>query len=551
MAKLQPKLFSTMKKYSTKQLGKDIMAGIIVAVIAFPLSIALAIASGLSPERGLYSAIIGGFFVSFFGGSRVNIGGVTAATVLTVFTIVSNYGMAGLAVASIMAGILLILMGLLRFGALLKYIPRTITLGFTAAIGIGIFTGQIKGFLGLNMGAIPVRNVDRIFAYAEVINTIDAVTLGIGILAVVILLVTPKVVPKVPNSLIAILVTTILSVVLKLDTPTIGSVYGKLPSHFPKFEVPQFSFEMIIELFPSAMTLAILVAIVTLLACVVTDGLTGHRHDSNQELIAEGIANIFCGLFGAAPVAGAVARASNNVKNGGKTPIAGIVHSIVVLMILLLMMPLAEYIPMSALAAVLIVVAYNMCNFKEIMYIARKAPRSDLLVLVITLMIGTFKDLLSAVEAGLVVAALLFIYNMSNLMHVKEWEYYGSETDPDAIAYKQVPKETFVFEIDGPMFFAATDKLGSIPTNSESIKTIILRMRSVPVLDVTALYFMEQVLDKCKKNDITLIFSHVQEQPFQVMEKTGFVDKVGRDNFRANIDVALEWAAKVNQGLND
>jgi len=548
MAKLQPKLFSTMKKYSTKQLGKDIVAGIIVAVIAFPLSIALAIASGLTPERGLYSAIVGGFMVSFFGGSRVNIGGVTAATVLTVFTIVSEYGLSGLAIASVMAGIILIIMGLCRFGILLKYIPRTITIGFTAAIGIGIFTGQIKGFLGLSMGAIPVRNVDRLFAYAEVINTIDPVTLGIGVLAVAILLVTPKVVPKVPNSLIAIIVTTLLSVVLKLDTPTIGSVYGKLPSNFPKFVMPEFSFEMIVELFPSALTLAILVAIVTLLACVVTDGLTGHRHDSNQELIAEGIANIFCGFFGAAPVAGAVARASNNVKNGGKTPIAGIVHSIVVLIILLVMMPLAEFIPMSALAAVLIVVAYNMCNFKEIIYIARKAPKSDLLVLAITLLIGTFKDLLSAVEAGLVVASLLFIFNMSNLMNVKEWEYYGSETDPDAIAFKQVPKETFVFEIDGPMFFAATDKLGSIPTKNEELKTIILRMRSVPVLDVTALYFMEQTLEKCKKNNITLIFSHVQDQPFRVMEKTGFVEKVGKENFCANIDAALEWAAKVNEG---
>lgn len=541
-----PKLFKALKTYKMEQLPKDILAGVIVAVIAFPLSIALAIASGLTPERGLYAAIVGGFFVSFFGGSRVNIGGVTAATVMTVFTIVSEYGLAGLAVASVMSGVILIFMGLCKFGVLLKYIPRTITLGFTAAIGVGIFTGQIKGFLGLDMASIPVKNVDRIIAYAQVINTVDFVTLLIGVLAVLILLVTPKVVPKVPNSLIAIIVTTLVSVIFKLDTPTIGSVYGKLPTNFPKFEVPAFSSDLIFELIPSAFTLAILIAIVTLLACVVTDGLTGHRHDSNQELMAQGIANIFCGLFGAAPVAGAVARASNNVKNGGKTPIAGIVHSIVVLIILLVMMPLAEFIPMSALAAVLIVVAYNMCNFSEIIYIGRKAPKSDFFVLMVTLLVGVFKDLLSAVEAGLVVQSLLFIFNMSNLMNVKEWEYYGSEDDPDAIAYKQVPKETFVFEINGPMFFAATDKLGSIPTKNSELKSIILRMRTVPVMDVTALYFMEQTLEKCKKDNITLIFSHVQEQPYGVMKRTGFVEKVGFDNFCENIDAALERAAKVN-----
>lgn len=541
-----PKLFTCLKNYKKEQLPRDILAGVIVAVIAFPLSIALAIASGLTPERGLYSAIIGGFMVSFFGGSRVNIGGVTAATVMTVFTIVSEYGLQGLAIASIMAGIILILMGVCRFGALLKYIPRTITLGFTAAIGVGIFTGQIKSFLGLQMDAVPVKNVDRILACAMAIDTIDFVTLGIGILAVILLLLTPKAVPKVPNSLIAILVTTVLSVVLKLDTPTIKSVYGELPSHFPEFKAPEITFDLVVALFPSAITLAILVAIVTLLACVVTDGLNGHRHNSNQELIAQGIANIFCGLFGAAPVAGAVARASNNVKNGGKTPVAGLVHSVVVLLILLVMMPLAGYIPMSALAAVLIVVAINMCNFKELFYLIRKAPKGDVAVLLLTFGVGVFVNLLTAVETGLILESLVFLFYMSESMNVKEWEYYGSEDDPDAIVYKQVPAETFVFEINGPMFFAATDKLGSIPTRNGKIKSIILRMRTVPVMDATALYFMEQTLEKCKKDDITLIFSHVQEQPFRMMKKSGFADRVGKKNFCANIDVALERAREVN-----
>lgn len=545
MKMFQPKLFSALKNYKPGQLPKDIIAGIIVAIIAFPLSIALAIASGLSPERGLYSAIVGGFMVSFFGGSRVNIGGVTAATVMTVFTITSEYGLAGLAIASILAGIILIIMGFLRLGVLLKYIPRTITLGFTAAIGMGIFSGQLKSFFGFEMGDIPVKVIDKFVAYAKVITTADLTTVIIGIIAIVIVVVLQKVAPKVPNSLVAIIVTTLLVKVLKLDVATIKSVYGELPSHFPKFEVPAFSFDMVVELLPDAFTLAILIAIVSLLACVVTDGLTGHRHNSNQELIAEGIANIFCGFFGAAPVAGAVARASSNVKSGGKTPVAGLVHSVAVLFILLFMMPLAGYIPMPTLAGILIVVSYNMCNFKEIIYIARKAPGSDFIVLIATFVAGVIVNLLFAVEVGIVVAALLFLNSMSQVTNVSEWEYLGdADNDKDAIALKKVPAGTFVFEISGPMFFAAKDKFANIPTNRK-VNAIILRMRSVPHMDLTALFFMEELYDKCKSNGITLIISHIQEQPMWVMKKAGFDKKIGKDNFCKNIDAALLRAEQV------
>ncbi len=546
MKMFQPKLFSALKNYKIKQLPKDIIAGVIVAIIAFPLSIALAIASGLSPERGLYSAIIGGFMVSFFGGSRVNIGGVTAATVMTVFTIASEYGLAGLAIASIMAGIILIIMGFLRLGVLLKYIPRTITLGFTAAIGMGIFSGQLKSFFGFEMGDIPVKVIDKFVAYAKVITTVDLTTVIIGVIAIVIVVVLQKIAPKVPNSLVAIIITTLIVQVLKLDVATIKSVYGELPSHFPKFEVPTVSFDMIVTLLPDAFTLAILIAIVSLLACVVTDGLTGHRHNSNQELIGEGIANIFCGFFGAVPVAGAVARASSNVKSGGKTPIAGLVHSVVVLLILLFMMPLAGYIPMPTLAGILIVVSYNMCNFKEIIYIGKKAPGSDFIVLIATFVAGVVVNLLFAVEVGIVVAALLFLKNMSEATKVSEWEYLGNDAanDKDAISLKHVPDKTFVFEISGPMFFAARDKFASIPTNS-SFNTIILRMRSVPHMDSTALFFMEELYDKCVENDITLIISHIQEQPLSVMKKAGFDKKVGEENFCKNIDAALERAEKL------
>ena len=291
-----PKLFTSMKGYTTKQLTKDIVAGILVAIIAFPLSVALAISSGMSPETGLYSAIIGGFFVSAFGGSKVNIGGVTAATVMTVFTIIEEFGLAGLAVASVLAGVILILLGILRAGVLLRYIPRTITLGFTAGIAMGIFSGQLKSFFGLDMGAIPVKVLDKFAAYAKVITTIDVPTLAIGLLAMVVLIVLPKLLPKVPNSLAAILVMTPVVLLLKekgIEVATIKSVYGDLPSHFPMPKMPEFSWQLIVDVFPSAVTLAILIAIVSLLACVVTDGLMGERHDSNQELIGEGIANIF------------------------------------------------------------------------------------------------------------------------------------------------------------------------------------------------------------------------------------------------------------------
>ena len=372
----KPKLFTCMKGYTTKQLTKDVVAGILVAIIAFPLSVALAISSGMSPETGLYSAIIGGFFVSAFGGSKVNIGGATAATVMTVFTIIEEFGLTGLAVATVLAGVILILLGFLRAGVLLRYIPKTITIGFTAGIAMGIFSGQLKGFFGLEMGAIPVKVLEKFAAYAKVMHTVDIPTLAVGLLALTVLVVLPKLLPKVPNSLAAILITTPVVMLLKshwdIEVATIRSVYGELPSHFPVPKMPEFSFNLVMDVFPSAVTLAILIAIVSLLACVVTDGLMGERHDSNQELIGEGIANIFCGLFGAVPVAGAVARASNSVKSGGRTPVAGMVHSVVVTVILLCMMPLAGYIPMPTLAAILILVAYNMSNWREFVN-----PRSE------------------------------------------------------------------------------------------------------------------------------------------------------------------------------
>lgn len=546
---MKPKILTCMKGYGIGQLGKDIAAGCLVAVIAFPLSVALAIASGMSPERGLYSAIIGGFLVSLFGGSRVNIGGATAATVMTVFTIVEEFGLTGLAIASIMAGCILIAMGVLRFGMLLKYIPRTITLGFTAGIAMGIFSGQLKGFFGFEMGAVPVKVMDKFISYAGVLHTVSLPAVAVGCLAMAILILLPKVTGKVPGSLAAILVTTPLVAFTGMDVETIHSVYGALPSHFPEFVVPEVSWELVENLIPSAVTLAILIAIVSLLACVVTDGLTGERHDSNQELIAEGIANIFCGFFGAVPVAGAVARASNSVKSGGKTPVAGMVHSAVVLLILLFLMPLAGYIPIPTLAAVLIVVAYNMSNWREFVYMGKHAPKSDFAVLMVTFLSGVLVDLLFAVEMGVLISAFLFLRRMTDVTHVRGWEYLPEEdsasgADPGSLSLRVVPKHTLVYEIDGPVFFATVDELMRIVVGANT-KVIILRMRSVPTIDITALQSMEKFHDRCRKQRIALIFSHLNPYPYSVMEKAGFVDTVGKEYFCANIDEALGMAERL------
>jgi len=545
-----PKLFTCMKGYTKEQLIKDIVAGILVAVIAFPLSVALAISSGMSPETGLYSAIIGGFFVSAFGGSKVNIGGVTAATVMTVFTIIEEFGLAGLAVASVIAGLILILLGLLKAGVLLRYIPRTITLGFTAGIAMGIFSGQLKGFFGLDMGAIPVKVLDKFAAYAKVIDTIDVPTLFVGLLAMVVLIVLAKFLPKVPNSLAAILVTTPVVMLMNAkgyEVATIKSVYGDLPSNFPMPKIPEVSWQLVLDVFPSAVTLAILIAIVSLLACVVTDSLMGERHDSNQELIGEGIANIFCGLFGAVPVAGAVARASNSVKSGGRTPIAGIVHSIVVTIILLCMMPLAGYIPMPTLAAILILVSYNMSNWREFVYMAKHAPKSDFMVLMITFFTGVVFDLLTAVEVGVFLSAILFLGRMTSVTSIRRWTNlrddipYAGQTQE----YKVVPKHTLVYEIEGPIFFATVDNLMEQIVWKPTTRVVIVRMRSVSTLDITAIRALENLWNLCKKKNVTLVFSHVLKQPYEVMKKSLFRDKVGKENFCANIDAALKHAEAI------
>lgn len=544
----RPALLDSIKGYDKNQLIKDMIAGIIVAIIAFPLSVALAISSGMRPEQGLYTAIIGGVFVSLFGGSRVQIGGATAATVMTVFSIIGEYGFEGLAVATILAGLILIVMGLCKVGALLPYIPYSITLAFTAAIGVGIFTGQLKEFFGMRIASLPVKNLSRMVTYAEHIGTVNWQALLVGAIALAILIIWPKINSLIPNSLVAILVTTPMVLLLDMNVNTIQSVYGQLPSNFPTMKVPVFSLELIEAVLPSALTLAVLIAIVSLLSCVVTDGLTGIRHDSNSELIGQGIANIFCGLFGAVPVAGAVARSSVSVKNGGKTPIVGVVHSVVVLIILLVMMPLAGYIPMPTLAAILILVAYNMSNVPAIISLIFKAPKTDAVIFLATFITGIFVDLMTAIEVGVILTACLFMRRMAEVTSVSGWKYVedadtiGELTDTnvsDDLA--KVPPRTLVYEINGPMFFAASDELLNIKAKEDTC-VLVIRMRSVPALDITALNTLRKIHKECEEKDIFLIFSHVLDQPYATMRKNGFVAEIGEEHFVAKISDALELA---------
>ena len=543
MNELRPKLFDVMKGYTKEQLIKDILSGIIVAIIALPLSIALAIASGVGPVQGLYTAIVAGFFISFFGGSRVQIGGPTAAFVVIIYGIVTTYGTDGLIVATIMAGIILCIMGLCHFGSLIKYIPYTITTGFTCGIAVTLFVGQIKDFLGLDMGAVPSEFVEKLGAYAANITSINPVTVAIGAVALVILILWPKVTDKLPGSLIAIIVTTAIIYFAKLPVNTIGSVYGELSSAFPSFHMPSFSYKLVQELISPAFTIAILAGIESLLSAVVSDGMIGDTHKSNAELIGQGLGNIFSGLFGGIPATGAIARTAANVRNGGRTPIAGITHCITLSIILVVLMPLASLIPMTTLAAVLLVVAWNMADWTSFFHLCKTAPKSDVIVLVATFFLTVFFDLVVAIEVGVVLAALLFMKRMAETADVTAWKY-ADEPDVapgEAEKMRDIPHSIRVFEISGPLFFAAADEILAI-TSDKSTKVIVIRMRSVPAIDASAMRSLRDLAARAKKKHITLIFSHVNEQPMSVMKKDHFIELIGEEHFLPNIVEALGYA---------
>ena len=542
--KLKPKLFSVMKTYTKEQFVKDVVAGIIVAIIALPLSIALALASGVTPEKGIYTAIVAGFVISFLGGSRVQIAGPTAAFATIVAGIVARAGMDGLIIATVMAGIILILMGLFHFGSLIKFIPYTITTGFTAGIAVTIFIGQIKDFLGLTIVTEEplIDTMDKLSADFRFISTINWWALGVGALCMVILIAWPYLpgfLNKIPASLIAVLVSSALVALMNLPVNTIGDLYT-ISAKLPAFSLPHADLKTIESLVPDAFTIAILAGIESLLSCVVADSMVNSRHRSNMELVAQGAGNIASSLFGGIPATGAIARTAANIKNGGRTPIAGMVHSVTLLLILVVLMPYAALIPMPAIAAILFMVAYNMCGWREFVNLCKTAPKSDILVLVLTFVLTVVFDLVVAIEVGLILTCILFMKRMSDVTEVSGWKYVEPEDDPEG-TMMNVPKNTVVYEITGPMFFGAADKLLKIAVQ-DNAKCLILRMRSVNAIDSTAMRNFERLYKECQKKKVTLIFSHVNSQPMSIMHKAGFYEEVGADNFCAHINDAMKRA---------
>ncbi len=544
MKLFQPKLFTSMKDYSGKKLVNDLIAGVIVAIIALPLSIALAIASGVSPERGLYTAIVAGFVIAFLGGSRVNISGPTAAFATIVAGIVATFGMSGLAIATLMAGIMLIIMGLCRLGTLIKFIPYTITTGFTAGIAVTILIGQIKDFMGLSFaeGTHAVETMEKLSAIVKSIATVNWQAILVGAVCLAILIVWPKINKRIPPSLLAVVAGILMVKFLPLEVNTIGDLY-EIPRSLPSFSFPELSFDTVKALIPSAFTIAILAAIESLLSCVVSDGMIGDRHNSNTELMAQGAGNICSSLFGGIPATGAIARTAANVKNGGRSPISGIVHALVLLLILVLLMPYAAWIPMPTIAAILFMVAYNMSEWRHFVRICKTAPKSDILVLVATFLLTVIFDLVVAIAVGLLLAGLLFIKRMIDVTGIRPWTAADEHSESDGGRLKSIPERVAVFELNGPMFFASADKFHFPMKDGDLV--MILRMRNVPTLDGSAVESLSTLYKSCQARNVKILLSHVNEQPLSVMKKSGFFDEVGAESFMENIDEAIAKAREL------
>lgn len=545
MKNLKPAFFLSMKDYTKEQFIKDVISGVIVAIIALPLSIALALASGVRPEEGLYTAIIAGFLISFLGGSKVQIAGPTAAFATIVAGIVAKNGMTGLALATVLAGIFLIIMGLCRLGSLIRFIPYTITTGFTAGIAVTIFIGQWKDFFGIIYaeGVSPIETMEKAEAFFAHIGTLNVQAMIVGIVCLAVLILFPRINEKIPASLVAVIVGIIMVKALHMNVNTIGDLYT-ISNQLPSFHMPALSYRMVESVLPDAFTIAILAAIESLLSCVVADGMINARHDSNMELVAQGVGNIGSALFGGIPATGAIARTAANIKSGGRTPVAGMVHAVVLVLILVVLMPYAALIPMPAIAAILFMVAYNMCQWRPFVHLVKTAPKSDIAVLVLTFVLTVVFDLVVAIEVGMILACLLFMKRMSDETEVKSWKYAG--TEQDNMELMQLPLYVRVYEISGPLFFGAAGRIAEIGVK-DFTKVLILRMRSVNALDATAMNSLEQLYDRCTQKGVTVLFSHVNEQPMHTMEKAGFVKKVGKDHFCEHIQEAIQKAEKMAQ----
>ncbi|MCI5817491.1 MAG: sulfate permease [Prevotella sp.] len=551
-----PRLLSTIKHYDKKTLSADIMAGIIVGIVALPLAIAFAIASGVTPEKGIITAVVAGLIISVFGGSKVQIGGPTGAFIIIIYGIIQQYGIEGLTIATLMAGAFLVLFGLLRLGTIIKYIPYPIIVGFTSGIAVTIFTTQIKDLFGLQITNIPSDFIEKWGAYAQNINTIDLWSALIGILSVIIIAIMPRFSKKIPGSLVAIIVMTILALVLKntlgiTSIETIGDRFA-ISNQLPDAQVPQMSWETIKGLVSPALTIAILGAIESLLSATVADGVIGDHHDSNTELMAQGLANIAAPLFGGIPATGAIARTMTNINNGGKTPISGIVHAVVLLLIFLFLMPLAQYIPMACLAGVLVIVSYGMSgwrSFKELM----KNPKSDVAVLLITFFLTIIFDLTIAIEVGLIIACLLFMKRMAETTDVK---VIMDEIDPNDelditkgnLEHLTIPKGVEVYEINGPYFFGAGNRFEEImATLGDRPRVRVIRMRKVPFVDSTGIHNLTNLCIMSQKEGIQIVLSGVNSTVRSTLEKSGFNELVGENNICSHINLALKRANEIIQ----
>lgn len=551
----KPRLFSALKNYSKETFMADLMAGIIVGIVALPLAIAFGIASGVSPEKGIITAIIAGFIISLLGGSKVQIGGPTGAFTVIIYGIIQQYGEAGLIVATLMAGILLILLGVFKLGAIIKFIPYPIIVGFTSGIAVTIFTTQIADIFGLNFGGekVPGDFIGKWMIYFRHFDTINWWNTIVSIASIIIIAITPRFSKKIPGSLIAIIVVTAVVYLLKtyagIDTiDTIGDRFT-IKSELPDATMPALNWEAIKDLFPVAITIAVLGAIESLLSATVADGVTGDKHDSNTELIAQGTANLITPLFGGIPATGAIARTMTNINNGGKTPVAGIIHAVVLLLILLFLMPLAQYIPMACLAGVLVIVSYNMSEWRTFKALL-KNPKSDVTVLLITFFLTIIFDLTIAIEVGLVIACILF---MRRVMETTEISVIKDEIDPNdeldiAVCEEHliIPAGVEVYEINGPYFFGIATKFEETMAQlGDRPKVRVIRMRKVPFIDSTGIHNLTSLCKMSQKEKITIVLSGVNEKVHNTLEKSGFYELLGKQNICPNINVALDRAKEI------
>ena len=553
----KPKLFTSLRNYNKKTFLSDLMAGVIVGIVALPLAIAFGIASGVSPEVGITTAIVAGFIISLLGGSKVQIGGPTGAFIVIVYGIIQQYGQQGLIIATLMAGVLLILLGVLKLGTIIKYIPYPIIVGFTSGIGVTIFTTQIKDLFGLQIEKIPSDFIEKWGVYATNFNSIDVYSTLIGLASVAIIALTPKFSKKIPGSLIAIILMTVVAYLLKeyagiSSIETIGDRFIIKPE-LPGAQIPPMSWEIVKGLLPAALTIAVLGAIESLLSATVADGVIGDKHNSNQELIAQGVANLVAPLFGGIPATGAIARTMTNINNGGRTPVAGIIHAAVLLLILLCLGSLTSLIPMSCLAGVLIIVAYNMSEWRTFKALL-KNPKSDITVLLITFFLTVIFDLTIAIEVGLIIACLLF---MRRVAETTDIQVLTDEIDPSQESEFNlneesllVPKDVEVYEINGPYFFGIANRFEETMINiGERPKVRIIRMRKVPFIDSTGLHNLTNLCKTSQKENIIIVLSGVNEKVYGVLQKNGFNELLGKENVCENIHLALERAQKVLDGV--